>query len=83
MKKENQRFRLFKENEKIRQVTHWDLDYLPMDEILELYQRESGPSQQKNSNEHVTDEGNTKLSLVLIASGLSILAGTLFIMSLV
>ena len=49
MKKEKYKFRLFKEKEKIRQVTHWDLDYLPMHEILELYQRESGPSQQKKA----------------------------------
>jgi hypothetical protein len=83
MKKEKRQFWLIKEEEKIRQVTHWDLDYLPTKEILDLYQRESGPSQQKKSNEHVTDESNTKLSLLLIASGLLLLAGTLFVMSLV
>jgi hypothetical protein len=76
MKKEKRQFWLIKEEEKIRQVTHWDLDYLPTKEILDLYQR-------KSSTEHVTDESNTKLSLLLIASGLLLLAGTLFVMSLV
>jgi hypothetical protein len=76
MKKEKRQFWLIKEEEKIRQVTHWDLDYLPTKEILDLYQR-------KSSTEHVTDESNRKLSLLLIASGLLLLAGTLFVMSLV
>ena len=44
-----------REEEKIRQVTHWDLDYLPTNEILDLYQRKSGHSQQINSIENVTD----------------------------
>lgn len=83
MKKEKRKFRLIKEEEKIRQVTHWDLDYLPTDEILDLYQRKSGHSQQINSIENVTIESNKKLSFLLIASGLLLLAGTLFIMSLV
>jgi hypothetical protein len=54
-----------------------------MDEILDLYQRKSGHSQQINSIENVTIESNKKLSFLLIASGLLLLAGTLFIMSLV
>jgi hypothetical protein len=83
MKKEKRKFRLIKEKEKIRLVTHWDLDYLPTDEILDLYQRKSGHSQQINSIENVTIESNKKLSFLLIASGLLLLAGTLFIMSLV
>ena len=58
MKIGKQQFRLIKEEEKIRQVTNRGLDYLPMDEILDLYQRESGRSQQKNSIENVTDESN-------------------------
>jgi hypothetical protein len=59
MKKEKRQFHLIKEEEKIRQVTHWDLDYLPTKEILDLYQRESGPPTKKKT-EHVTDESNSK-----------------------
>ncbi len=47
MKNKKQRFLLIKEEEKIRQVTHWDLDYLPTDEILDLYQRETGRHRKK------------------------------------
>jgi hypothetical protein len=83
MKNEKQKIRLIKEDEKIRQVTHWDLDYLPKDEILDLYQRERGHHKQKNRIGHATDESNKKLSLVLIATGLLMLAGTLFVMSLI
>ena len=83
MKYKKQRFRLIKEEEKIRQVTHWDLDYLPTDEILDLYQRKSGHYQQKNSIGHTTDERNKKLSLLLIVTGLLLLVGILYILSLV
>ena len=82
MKDKKQRFRLIKEEEKIRQVTHWDLDYLPTDEILDLYQWKSGHYQQKIGIGHTIDERNKNLSLLLIATGLLLLAGTLFILSL-
>ena len=36
MKNEKRRFRLIKEEEKRRQVTHWDLDYLPKEEMVNI-----------------------------------------------
>lgn len=83
MKNKKQRFLLIKEEEKIRQVTHWDLDYLPTDEILDLYQRETGRHQQKNGNGLAADESKKRLSLLLIATGLLLLAGALCVASLV
>ena len=83
MKKQNQKFRLIKEEEKIRQVTHWDLDYLPKDKILDLYQRGKGHYQPKKGNRHAADDSNKKLSLLLIASGLLLLAGTILLMTLI
>ena len=80
--KNEKKIHLIKEDEKIRQVTHWDLDYLPKDEILDLYQRETGHYQQKNKGEHATDETNEKLPLLLIATGLFLLAGALYVASL-
>jgi hypothetical protein len=58
MKNEKRRFRLIKEEEKRRQVTHWDLDYLPKEEILDLYQRGTVYHQQKNSTAHTNNENN-------------------------
>jgi hypothetical protein len=40
MKKVKKKIRLIKEEEKIQQVTHWDLDYLSKDEIPDLFKWE-------------------------------------------
>jgi hypothetical protein len=50
MKNEKKKIHLIKEDEKIKQVTHWDLDYLPKDEILDLYQTGNGkpPTEKQN-----------------------------------
>jgi hypothetical protein len=47
--KNEKKIHLIKEDEKIRQVTHWDLDYLPKDEILDLYQREQETTNKKQN----------------------------------
>lgn len=82
MKKGNINIRLFKEEEKNRQVTHWDQDYLPKDKILDLYsQRETGNFNQKNGSGHAIDKGNQWISLLLIAIGLVILSGAFYVIS--
>ena len=88
MKKENQKVRLLKEEEKIRQVTHWDLDYLSKDEILDLYKRETGSHNPNNGIIHTTDNtnktamSNRNVALLLIAIGLMLLTGALYVASL-
>jgi len=77
MKTENRKFRLVKEEEKLQQVTHWDLDYLPRDEILDLYQRRTGYRQPINKTARAIDESNKTLPLLLIAAGMLLLAGAL------
>lgn len=42
MKKVKKKIRLIREEEKIQQVTHWDLDYLSKDKIPDLFKREKG-----------------------------------------
>jgi len=82
MKTEKKKFRVTKEQEKIRQVTHWDLDYLPKEKILDLYQRETGYRKQKHKTAPATDESNRTIPLLLIAIGLLLLAGALCVASL-
>lgn len=77
MKTEKQKFRLVKEEEKLRQVTHWDLDYLPRDEILDLYQRRTGYRQPTNKNGRAIEDSNKTLPLLLIAAGILVLTAAL------
>jgi hypothetical protein len=82
MKKRKNKIRLIKEDEKIRQVTHWDLDYLSKEEILDLYKREAGLHKQKIRIGHAVDKGYEKVSMLLIAIGLLLLAGALCVAAL-
>lgn len=82
MKKGKNKIRLIKEDEKIRQVTHWDLDYLPKDEILDLYRRETGHHKQKTSIGLADEKSYAKVSMLLIALGLLLLAGALCVAAL-
>lgn len=82
MKTGKKKLHLIKEEEKIRQVTHWDLDYLPKDEILNMYKRGSGHGQ-KNSVGFAEDKSHERVSLLLIAMGLLLLAGALYVTSLI
>jgi hypothetical protein len=82
MKNEKKKIHLIKEDEKIKQVTHWDLDYLPKDEILDLYRQGTGNHQQKNKTAHAADETSKRLPLLLIAIGLFLLAGARYVASL-
>ena len=54
MNNETTKIRLYKEKEKLQQVTHWDLDYLSKDEIRNLCEQEQGQLPQKNKKDHVT-----------------------------
>ena len=76
------RIRVIKEKEKIRQVTHWDLDYLPIDEVQDLYERKTVNGRQKEKTRHASGESNQKLSLLLIMIGLFLLAASLYFASL-
>ena len=83
MKNGTPKIRLFKEKEKIYQVTHWDLDYLTKDEIRDLYNRNTGQYKQEYEKRHSTGKSNQKFSLLLITMGILLLAGSLYVASLI
>ena len=83
MVKRTNNIRLIKEEEKIRQVTHWDMDYLPRDEILEMYKREKRHHGLRGRYKSATDKNSKALSLLMIATGLLLLAVTLYVSSLI
>ena len=62
---------VFKENGKIRQVTHWDLDYLPKEEIEALYRQETTPSPLDLPES--SHRPNTQLALVFMGFSLLLL----------
>jgi len=59
---------IYKENGKIRQVTHWDLDYLPKEELEALYRQEKTPSPLDPPDS--AHRPNTQLALVFMGIGL-------------
>jgi hypothetical protein len=77
------KIRILKEKEKIQQVTHWDLDYLPRDEILNLYEQKTEHHQHRAEKLKQTGERHQKLSLLLIATGVFLLAGALYVATLI
>ena len=83
MNNEIQKIRVFKEKEKLNQVTHWDLDYLTRDEIRDLYVRKTVYFKQVDDKRHATGKGNQKFSLLLITMGILLLAGSLYVASLI
>ena len=78
-----QKIHVIKEKEKIQQVTHWDLDYLSMDEIRDLYDLNRIIFQRKDETRNPIGKDKQKLSLLMIAIGLFLLAGSLYVASLI
>lgn len=83
MEKGLKKIRVIKEKEKIQQVTHWDLDYLSKDEVRDLYELNPAQYQRKDEIRHSTAKSKQKLSLLMITMGLFLLAGSLYVASLI
>jgi len=79
MDEKQKKHRVFKEKGKIKQVTHWDLDYLPREEIKDLYLQKREKKHREAQPEHRS--GGKKLALMLIGMGLVLLAGSLYLAS--
>ena len=79
MSEERKKYRIVKETEKHRQVTHWDLDYLPGKRIRELYDQKIEPNLGKRPS--CSWIGDHHLPLLLIAAGLALLTGSLYVIS--
>jgi len=79
----NRKIRVFKENGKTPQVTHWDLDYLSKDDVRDLYEQGTKNYQRKAKQERASSTSNQKLSLLLITIGCLLLAGSLYVASII
>jgi len=66
--------RLYTEREKVRQTTHWDMDYLPLEKVAGYYRHlESGSK--KTVRPNLPKQHRAYLGLGLIAAGLLLLLG--------
>jgi hypothetical protein len=81
MEKKGRKARVFKEREKLQQVTHWDLDYLSKDDLYRLSEWKFDPYRQSQQNGLDTRQNNRSLPLLLISIGTILLLGSLFIAS--
>ena len=63
---------LYTEREKIRHTTHWDLDYLPREEI-EAYCVRAAPERISNTPRDLSRRRQGRVGLGLIAAGLLLL----------
>lgn len=49
--------RVYKESEKVRHTTHWDIDYLSLKEVDALYGREEGDARPEKVPENAPEDG--------------------------
>ena len=73
MTNENGKKRVALEQDKLRQTSHWDLDYLPLKEVDALYDRPETAGASESPRKQMT---NRSLGLICIAAGLGLLALT-------
>ena len=76
----NNKYRVHKETDKLRRVTHWDMDYLSWPEGESLYsQKQTDRPPQRFGNRHQGNRG--RLPLALVAVGVTLLLLSLTIAS--
>jgi len=66
--------RLFTEREKVRHTTHWDLDYLPIEEVEGYYFQHPAKKQAHGVAPPKKLSSQRKLGLVLIGIGAGLFA---------
>jgi len=77
MTNENGKKRVALEQDKVRQTSHWDMDYLPLREVDALYARPDGRREKAEATESSGKPmTNRSLGLICIAAGLGLLALT-------
>jgi hypothetical protein len=77
MTTENGKKRVALEQDKVRQTSHWDLDYLPLKEVDALYDRPGGRRETAGASESPRKQmSNRLLGIICIAAGLGLLALT-------
>lgn len=77
MTTDNGNKRVTLEQDKVRQTSHWDLDYLPLREVDALYDRPGGHRETAGASESPRKQiSNRSLGIICIAAGLGLLALT-------
>lgn len=77
MTTKNGKKRVALERDKVRQTSHWDLDYLPLKEVDALYDRPGDRRETAGASESPRKQmTNRSLGLICIAAGLGLLALT-------
>jgi len=77
MTTDNGNKRVTLEQDKVRQTSHWDLDYLPLREVDALYERPGGRRETAGASESPRKQiRNRSLGIICIAAGLGLLALT-------
>ena len=74
------KYRVHKETQKLRRVTHWDMDYLSLPEIESLYRQNRTDGPPKRFGNRYRGNGGRR-PLVLIAVGVALLLLSLTIAS--
>ena len=68
------------EENKVRQTTHWDMDYLPLKEVERLHTREGAPADEATASvPRAPRASNRRIGLICIATGAGLLVLTLAI----
>lgn len=64
--------RLYTEREKVRHTTHWDLDYLPVEEVENYYFQNptKKPAPKATLPKKIRDQRRLGLALIVIGTGL-------------
>jgi hypothetical protein len=81
MEEEKKKVRIFKESEKNHQVTHWDMDYLTLEEVQALYNRQNGGRHLKPNR--VVEFINNHIPTLMIGLGLLLLSAAIFMASFI
>jgi len=75
MPERHRKKRVTLEETKLRQTTHWDLDYLPRDEVEALYDRDTAQPLETRAVRSVRKSMTPRqVGLICIAAGLGLLA---------
>lgn len=78
MEKSAKKMRVYKEEIKVTQTTHWDMDYLPKKEVDALYDRAPGvPAEAPRA----AKENSGSLGLILVIIGVVGLVLSLFLIA--
>ena len=77
MIKKRKKPRIYTEQAKREHTTHWDMDYLPMEEVEALYGLDADPLPDKTWNDQSIPQDVRRVALMLAAVALTMGLGAL------